>query len=363
MRGTQYVEDREPDLGGPPRRQRAVLAYGFGEGLALDELHDDPRAVVLVDDVVDRHRAVVADPGDRLGLAQRTRDEPALLFLVDAVGEAEFLHGDGTAEGLVDGPPDGAHAAAPEHAAEPVPPGEQPPVGLPPGTPPGRARLDGAAARTRVRRALRPWARCPGSPVSAPAPDSRTRSRPCPGAVGLAAPPRAVPGAARSSPAGPAPPPRHGTPAPPSRRPARSLAGFSACSAVSASAPDPARPPTAGPPWTPRLRLELLSEPGPGSRLSAASLPAPARNSCDVLLGSGAPRPCPAGAPATAPPPTCVPSAIPDLRPRLPLPARCGNPPWQSPHCPLLRDRRFSRVRTSARTGPGVGPPTMPLLG
>src|SRR5262249_17749648 len=90
-----------------------------------DQLHHDPGPVVLVDHVEDGHRTVVADPGDRLGLPQRARDQPALLVLVDARREPQLLDGDRATQGLVLGPPHGAHAAAAEYVPQPVPPGEE----------------------------------------------------------------------------------------------------------------------------------------------------------------------------------------------------------------------------------------------
>ncbi len=125
VRGAQHVEHGEPDLGGAARLQQAVLPDDLGERLALDELHDDPGPVVLLDHVEHGHGAGVADPRDRLGLAQRPGDQPPLLLLVDVRREAELLDGDRTAEGLVLGPPHRPHAAAAEHVSQPVPPGEE----------------------------------------------------------------------------------------------------------------------------------------------------------------------------------------------------------------------------------------------
>lgn len=125
VRRTQHVEDGQPDLRGPPRLQQAVLPDELGERLALDEFHHDPRPVVLLDHVEDRHRAVVADPRDRLGLAQRPRDQPALLVLVDVRREPQLLDGDRPAQRFVLGPPHRAHATTAEHLPQPVPPGEK----------------------------------------------------------------------------------------------------------------------------------------------------------------------------------------------------------------------------------------------
>lgn len=204
VRRAQHVEDGEPDLGGPPRRQRAVLADRLGERLALDQLHDDPRAVVLVDHVVDGHRAVVADPCDRLGLTQGARDQPALLVLVDRGREPQFLDRDRAAERLVVGAPDRTHAASAEHLTEPVAPREETTVLVPLGlscllrlrhasplrsTRPGRAFIvphpgTGPGAGSGVRRAATRRGKSPqpptnpGSPsrpvrASAPAPPDR----------------------------------------------------------------------------------------------------------------------------------------------------------------------------------------------
>ncbi len=122
MRGAEHVEHGEADLGGAMGCQGALFTDELGERGALDELHDDPRAAVLVDDVEDGDGAAAADPGNRLGFAQGAGDEAALLVLVDAGAEAEFLDGDRPAEGLVLGAPDGAHAALAEDFAQPVAP-------------------------------------------------------------------------------------------------------------------------------------------------------------------------------------------------------------------------------------------------
>ncbi len=125
VRRAQHVQHGQADLGGAPGLQDAVLPDHLGEGLALDQFHHDPRPVVLVDHVVDRHGAVVADPCDRLGLAQGARDQAPLLLLVDVRREPQLLDGDRAAQRLVLGTPHRPHAAAAEHFSQPVPPGEE----------------------------------------------------------------------------------------------------------------------------------------------------------------------------------------------------------------------------------------------
>ncbi len=135
VRGAQHVEDGEADLRRAPRRQGPVLADHLGEGLALDEFHDDPRPVVLVDHVVHRHRTGVADPRDRLRLTQGSRDQTPLLVLVDGRREPQFLDGDRPPQRLVDSTPDRAHAAPAEHLPEAVTPREKASVLVPLGLP------------------------------------------------------------------------------------------------------------------------------------------------------------------------------------------------------------------------------------
>ncbi len=124
--GTQHVQHGHAHLGGAARGERAVVADDLGERAALDQLHHDPGAVVLVDHVVDRHGSVVADPGNGLRLAQRAGDQTTLLVLLHPAGEAQLLDRDRTAQHLVACPPDRAHTAPAENIGEPVPAGEQP---------------------------------------------------------------------------------------------------------------------------------------------------------------------------------------------------------------------------------------------
>ena len=90
------VRQGRPEGDDVAEAQRAA-ADAVGEGLALDELHDEVGAAALLADVVDRHQAGVVHPRERLDLAL-----PAgLVGLADA--GREQLHRDVAAEQLVAG--------------------------------------------------------------------------------------------------------------------------------------------------------------------------------------------------------------------------------------------------------------------
>ncbi len=67
--GLQHVG---PDPGGMRGRHGAELAYGLGQRAAPQQLHDQPRPVLLDHDVVQRHDAGMAQPRGGLRLAHRS---------------------------------------------------------------------------------------------------------------------------------------------------------------------------------------------------------------------------------------------------------------------------------------------------
>ncbi len=117
--GAQYVES---DAGRLARGDLAALLGGVGERGPVDVLHDDPRALVVLDDVVDGDDPGVRDARRRPRLLLRpgVQDEPVGLGDVQPGGQ--LLDGDGAVQHLVVGPPDLAHAAPAEHVAQPVAP-------------------------------------------------------------------------------------------------------------------------------------------------------------------------------------------------------------------------------------------------
>ena len=125
MRGAQGARDLAADLGGAGGRQRAALVQDLLEGPGPHQLHDDPRPVVLVHDVVDGHDARVAQRRRGAGLPQRPAVPVGALLVAQPVREDHLLDRHVAAEGLVAGAPHGAHGSAPDHGLEPVPAGEE----------------------------------------------------------------------------------------------------------------------------------------------------------------------------------------------------------------------------------------------
>jgi hypothetical protein len=101
--------------------QRAVVADLGGQGLAIQELHDDPGRAVLLDHVVDGDHAVVAQPGGCPGLAHRAGGELGLLGWRQLRREQDFLDCHGAVQELVTPAPYPALAALPDQATQQVP--------------------------------------------------------------------------------------------------------------------------------------------------------------------------------------------------------------------------------------------------
>ena len=165
-------------------RERTA-ADAVGEGLALDELHDEVGAVALLADVVDRHQAGVVHAGERLDLALA----PGLVGLADT--GREQLDRDVTAQQLV---------ARPEHLGGAAP-ADEVTEGVSPPTHGGRrARLrrtharapprSGCSGGCRLRRVRHPSERPRG--VRGACPSCLARSA-RPTATLPHAPPRAIP--------------------------------------------------------------------------------------------------------------------------------------------------------------------------
>ncbi|MDH6497143.1 hypothetical protein M2156_003362 [Streptomyces sp. SAI-149] len=112
VRGAQRAQQVGADPRGLGGVDRAVGGDPVGEGTAVDQLHDDVRPFVLLDDVVDHHDVRVAQPGDGTGLAQGALAlEPGVLG-GECLVERDLLDGDLPAEQLVGRPPHHAHATA-----------------------------------------------------------------------------------------------------------------------------------------------------------------------------------------------------------------------------------------------------------
>ncbi|CNG77904.1 Uncharacterised protein [Mycobacterium tuberculosis] len=125
MRRPQRARELPPDHRDAAGRQRPVLVHDVLEGPGAHQLHDDPRAVVLVHDVVHGHDARVVQPRRRAGLAERPAVPVLALVVAQPGGQHHLLDRDLAVEGLVEGAPHGAHAAASDHGFEPVATGEE----------------------------------------------------------------------------------------------------------------------------------------------------------------------------------------------------------------------------------------------
>ena len=112
----QRTGDPGPDVGHPQRGQAPLVGEDLGEGRPVDVLHDQPRAAVVVDDVVHRHDVGVVERGGRARLAHGARG----LHLRLTRQAADLLDGDLAAEDLVPAQPDHAHATAPDGAQHEV---------------------------------------------------------------------------------------------------------------------------------------------------------------------------------------------------------------------------------------------------
>jgi hypothetical protein len=122
----QCLHDLRADPGRLARVDGAALAQHVVQGRPVDQLHDDQRASVDLGDVVHGDHAGMADPRGRPCLALHPQAQVGEFGSVGVGEGAQFLDGDLTAEGLVDGPPDDAHAAPPEPAHDAITPGQQP---------------------------------------------------------------------------------------------------------------------------------------------------------------------------------------------------------------------------------------------
>ena len=122
VRGVQRGEDLQAYLGRLRGGERPLLPQDVTQRLIRQKLHDDPRVIVFLDDVVDEdHVAVIQPCGDL-----RFPDGATAGCLTLAVGEAgrpdDLFHRHVTVEELVAGPPHDAHPAVPDDLAEPVAP-------------------------------------------------------------------------------------------------------------------------------------------------------------------------------------------------------------------------------------------------
>ena len=208
VRGLERAQQRQPDLRRLLRRQRAVVAHDVRERAGLDELHDEERRAVVLDDVVDGDGARVVEPGGGPRLAPGALDEHGAVVVGQPVREGDLLDGDLAVEDLVARPPDGAHAAGAQGRAQPVAPGDEPVRGEvhPVRTPVAayaavvRGPRGRASARVPVAQGARRLELSPCDPSSSVAPVASSPPAPCgrhDDRPGQTPPGRPAPGAAR----------------------------------------------------------------------------------------------------------------------------------------------------------------------
>ena len=106
------------DLGHPPDRQRPRVAHQVGQGRRVDQLHHDEGAAMVGDDVIERDRARVVEPGRRPRLPHHPRLGRAPLLVGHGGREHHFLDRHLATQHRVPGTPDDAHPSPPEESPE-----------------------------------------------------------------------------------------------------------------------------------------------------------------------------------------------------------------------------------------------------
>ena len=66
MCAVQCLQNGQADLGHPSGRQRPCLVDEVSQGTAAEQLHDDPRTAVILDDIVDRDDTRLVEPTRRI---------------------------------------------------------------------------------------------------------------------------------------------------------------------------------------------------------------------------------------------------------------------------------------------------------
>lgn len=123
MRGPDGGEHRQPGLGRPGGPQRPVAGNYLTQGRIRHELHDQPRALVMFDDVVHADDAGMREPRRGSSLAQDAFPDVGAFPLVKIRRPDRFLDRNSPGQERVFGRPDDTHAATADHAAKPVPAG------------------------------------------------------------------------------------------------------------------------------------------------------------------------------------------------------------------------------------------------
>ncbi len=165
MGRAQRVQQIGPDPRGLRGVDGPVRRDPVGEGVTVDQLHDDVRSFAVLDDVMDDDHMRMAQLRHRLGLAQGALTLPPGLGRGECLVEGELLDGDSPSQQLVGRPPYDAHAAATEPLLQAVTPRDHTEVGplgphvphhaAPDGSTPG-CRSANYAKQQRLSNAARP---------------------------------------------------------------------------------------------------------------------------------------------------------------------------------------------------------------
>jgi len=124
MDAGQRLQQTQPDLRDPARRQRTVRLDHLGEGPAVHQLHDDPRVAVHLHHVVDGDDPGMLEHRQRPRLAPGPLPQHGVLVGRHVLGRLQLLDGDVPSQHLVARPPDRAHAAPAQGSKQPVPVGD-----------------------------------------------------------------------------------------------------------------------------------------------------------------------------------------------------------------------------------------------
>jgi hypothetical protein len=125
VRGPQRAQHPQPDSRGLPGLDAPGLLDLVGERAALDQLHHDPRAAVVLQYVVHGDDGRVVDPRGRARLGPGPGEQHGLVAVGHVERGRQLLDGDGPVQHLVVRTPHPAHAATADGVDEPVAPRQQ----------------------------------------------------------------------------------------------------------------------------------------------------------------------------------------------------------------------------------------------
>ena len=123
--GGQRRGDLRAELGRLVRLQRTTLPQQRCEGHRRQELHDQTRPTLVLNDVEHGDGMPVVEAGGDPGLAHRALVGQLGVGRRESMLPVQLLHGHRPAEPLVLGLPDGAHPARTDQSDEAVSPGDE----------------------------------------------------------------------------------------------------------------------------------------------------------------------------------------------------------------------------------------------